>query len=115
VSDDTGPVALATALWVTALLRQVNAGQGFATVLARGEAERGAVLLVHRRAQITVVYERVPDAGAGHVWRQAATGQESVDTFVSRQRGYDRDLWVVELDIADPARFVPGLPVMYAR
>jgi len=39
------------------------------------------------------------------MWRTAAAG-ESVNNWVERQRGFDRDLWVIELDTPDLARFI---------
>lgn len=40
-----------------------------------------------------------------YVWGIAATG-ESVDDWVARQRRFDPDLWVVELDTPNLARFI---------
>jgi hypothetical protein len=96
---------LAAGLWVSALLRRVHAAGDFATVLHRGDDVAGSVILVHRdRAGTQSARSRVvgPD---GTSWRVGARG-DSVDAWVARQRGYDPDLWVIELDTPDLARFV---------
>ncbi len=38
-------------------------------------------------------------------WHVAVSG-DSLDSWVERQIGYDPDLWVIELDTPDLARFV---------
>lgn len=98
-------------LVVPALLRRVFASGGFAAVLARGHEAGSALVLVHRPAEGPPrAFERVPDARGGVVWRLAATGEEGVERFCARARGFDPDLWIVELAVPDPARFVAGLP-----
>ena len=93
-------------MWVSALLRRVNGAGDFATVVHRGEAVAGSVALIHRdRAGGVRALSRTLGASGTYVWRTAATG-DSVDAWVVRQRGFDPDLWVIELDTPDPARFV---------
>lgn len=43
--------------------------------------------------------------GDGDRWQTAAAG-DSLDDWLARQIGYDPDLWVIELDTPDLARFV---------
>ena len=38
-------------------------------------------------------------------WQVGAAG-DSVDEWIAKQRGYDPDLWVIELDTPDLARFI---------
>lgn len=83
----------------------MNAAGDFATVLHRGDDVAGSVILVHRdRAGNQSARSRAigPD---GTNWRVGASG-DSVDAWVARQRGYDPDMWVIELDTPDLARFV---------
>jgi hypothetical protein len=94
---------------VSALTRQVQAAGGFATVLRRGTQWGGALLLVHRRQGFVGAYEKVPSLSGAPDWRLAAEGESEVAGFVERQARFDPDLWVLELDIADLARFVPGI------
>lgn len=95
---------------VPALLRMVQAAGGFATVLSKGSAWGSALLLVHREGAFVGAYEKLPGLSRTPEWRLAAEGEDSVSTFVARQLRFDPDLWVLELDIAAPERFVPGLP-----
>ena len=95
---------------VPALVRQVTAAGGFAAVLARGSEWGGALLIVHRAREKLSVYEKLPTLSGEPAWRVAAEGEEAVARLVASQRRFDPDLWVLELDIADPARFIPGFP-----
>ena len=97
-------------LLVPAIVRQVQAGGGFATVLAKGSQFGSALLVVTRAGEKVTAFEKVPNLLGTPDWRLAAQGESEVSAFIERQRRFDTDLWVLELDIASPARFVPGLP-----
>ena len=97
-------------LLVPAIVRQVQAEGGFATVLAKGSNYGSALVVVTRDGEKVTVFEKVPNLSGTPDWRVAAQGESEVSAFVERQRRFDADLWVLELDIAKPARFVPGLP-----
>ncbi len=93
-------------MWVGALLRRVQAAGDFATVLHRGDATAGSVVVIHRdRSGAQRALVRTLGQGPDYHW-QVAAQDESVDSWVVRQRGYDPDLWVIELDTPDPARFI---------
>jgi hypothetical protein len=100
-------------LVVPALIRRVSEAGGFATVLHRGHVHGSALILVHRTpGGDTSAWERVPGLSGAPEWRQAAKGEEAVATFLARQRRFDPDLWILELDIGEPARFVDGFPAV---
>lgn len=104
---------LPASLVVPALLRRVSAAGGFATVLHRGQAQGSALVVVHRsRDGLQTAWERLPSPSGAPEWRQAAEGEEGVRTFIARQRRFDPDLWVIELDIGEPARFIEGFPAV---
>lgn len=92
-------------VWVNALIRRVNAAGGFATVLRKGDGVAGSVVLVHRQGRDQRALQRLMGPAGGYEWRSAAVG-DAVDAWVERQRTYDPDLWVVELDTPNPARFI---------
>ena len=96
---------LSARVWTSALLRRVHAGGGFATVLHRGDDIAGSVVLVHRNGRELRALQRRLAASGAYEWSVAAHG-ESVDDWVAKQRGYDPDLWVIELDTPDVARFI---------
>jgi len=91
---------------VNALLRRVHAAGDFATVVHRGDAVAGSVVLIVRdRDGVTHALSRATGPTGVNGWQVAATGA-SVDDWIVRQRRYDPDLWVIELDTPDPARFI---------
>jgi hypothetical protein len=102
-------------LEVSALIRLAEAGGGFATVLAKGERDAGTIALVTmengRNAQF---YERMPQLDSSRAWTLTRT--EDIDNkanfsdYLARRQRQDSDLWIVEVDIADAARFVEMLP-----
>lgn len=104
--------ALPASVAVDAIRRQVTAAGGFATLLATGSPWGGALLLVHRHGGDVVAYEKLPTLSGAPLWRAAARGESAVDAFVASQQKFDPDIWVLELDIAEPARFVPGFPTL---
>jgi len=96
-------------LLVTALLRRVNDAGGMAMVLARGDADGGAILLImSERGAGGRAFERglrergdpplVP-VGPAHA------DAEALADYWQRRRAHDPDLWVIELDIAQAERF----------
>ena len=98
-------------LEVPALLRRAEAEGGFATILHKGDAEGGAVLLlVSSRGRHIACLQRILAIGGAYEWRAAGPGESAesaeVAAFLAKQRQFDPDLWVVELDIADPERFI---------
>ena len=105
------PARLPASLMVPALVRQVQQAGGFATVLVKGSSLGSALLLVTRDRGAPAAFERIPQLSGQPDWRLAARGEAEVATFVARQQRFDPDLWVLELDIAAPERFVPGLPI----
>ena len=99
---------LATGALVNALIRRANQAGGFATVLAKGDATAGAVLVV---AQDRGTHVRLWERGLGPSGdiELIAVGPEGdaqalADYWVRRRRN-DPDLWVVELDIPQAERF----------
>lgn len=100
---------------VSALVRQVNAQGGFAMVLAKGEPDAGTILLLLcENGQDQRVYERMPMADGTRGWHCAKRLDPDdpgvFHAWLERRQAQDRDLWVVELDIAGAERFI-GLSV----
>lgn len=101
---------LAARILVSALLRRVNDAGGLATVLARGDAQSGAILVltIDRERNIRLLERVTRLDGSAEMSR---VGPSSIDTesaatdYWRRRRAQDDDLWVVELDIADAERF----------
>ena len=101
-------MSLATGVAVSLMLRRTQEAGGFATVLAKGGAEGGGILvLCAERGRPTALIERQLGSAFKYEWRQ--TGPESADKwpdYVALRQKSDPDLWVIELDVADAQRFV---------
>jgi hypothetical protein len=108
------PVRPASRLLVDALLRRVQAAGGFATILQRGNDGAGAILLDCReRGKNTAILEKYTDFDGHMGWRRvdsshAATAKWAED-YGRKRAETDDDLWWIELDIADAARFADEL------
>ena len=95
------PARLAAHVWVAAYLRRLDLSGIPAHVVARGDATAGAVLVklatLDGRARL---FQRSFDLATGdRVWVVLSEGPEAeVDASIARQRGFDRDLWVIEVE-----------------
>ncbi len=88
---------------VKAIVRRVEQSGAHAMIVAKGEASAGAVLIKHNRFGLGCrVYAQTRDAAGSPAW-MVATGADPVDDpaaerMIARQRGYDPDLWVIEVE-----------------
>jgi hypothetical protein len=98
-------------LEVPALLRRAEAQGGFATVLSKGDPEGGAiVLVVTNRGRHFASLERVLGIDGSYQWNATGPAESAesaeVASFLAKRRQFDPDLWLIELDIAEPERFI---------
>ena len=89
----------------------MTADGGFATVLKRGDQERGSLLLfVIDRGRHVACLERVLNLDGSYRWQRAGPGESAssleIADFLARRARFDEDCWAIELDIADPERFI---------
>lgn len=102
---------LAASVEVSALVRRAEQAGDFATVIRRGDSDRGAVvLLISSRGVHIACLERLLDLVGGYGWVRAgpaesADSQEVAD-FLAKRARFDEDFWAIELDTADPERFI---------
>ncbi|MBX9858502.1 MAG: DUF1491 family protein [Sphingomonas sp.] len=100
---------LPTHVLVGALLRRVNDAGGMAMVLAKGDADAGALLLITgEKGQNYRALERgVGPDGASALVETGPSGADptALTDYWQRRRTRDPDLWVIELDIAQAERF----------
>ncbi len=92
---------LSARFWVDAYLARLRLHDIPAFVVAHGDDTGGAVLVklntLNGRA---VLYQRSFDLMSDtRVWAELAAGDEAeVDAAIARQRGFDPDLWVIEVE-----------------
>jgi hypothetical protein len=79
--------------------------------MRKGDPDRGSlIILVSSRGRHVASLERVLAADGTYRWEAAgpadsASSAEIAD-FLARRARFDEDLWAIELDIADPERFI---------
>ena len=92
---------------VAAVMRRAEAEGGFATLLRKGDPDRGAVTLVlEKRGEFCGILERELGPSFDYEWVFKPAGSESVADFIARRERFDTDFWLIELDIAEPERFI---------
>ncbi|MBK4216556.1 DUF1491 family protein [Paracoccus caeni] len=92
---------LAAGIWVSAYLARLGAANIPAYVAAHGDDTAGAVLVKCARLDGTAqLYAREWDFETDtRPWQITANGPErEVDEAIRRQRGFDPDLWVIEIE-----------------
>lgn len=101
---------LPSGLLVGAMLRRVNQAGGIGTMLARGDDQAGAILVITLEKGVNPrAWERgIGPSGAVElisVGPQAPDNEREIYDYWQRRRARDPDLWVIELDIAQAERF----------
>lgn len=92
---------LTSRFWVDAYLARLRFADIPGFVVAHGDDTAGAVLVkLNTLDGRAVVYQRSFDLMADtRVWAELAGGVErDVDAAIARQRGFDSDLWVIEVE-----------------
>ena len=103
---------LPAGLEAAAVRRSVEAQGGFAAILHKGDADRGALLLLvrERGAFVTMLERALENGGETYRWRRCgpASGcaEDEIGKFLSSRLRFDSDCWVIELDVPASERFV---------
>ncbi|PLK25299.1 DUF1491 domain-containing protein [Porphyrobacter sp. TH134] len=101
-------------LEASAIIRLAESQGGYATVLAKGEHDAGTILLVTLcRGTGAVLFERMPQRDGSRLFVAAKIenpdNKQEFSDYLARRRVQDQDMWLIEVDIADPERFVAQL------
>ena len=92
---------LATEFWVHAYIKRLELQNIPAYVVSHGDNTAGAVLVkVATLDGQACLMHRSYDLQSGDLsWTELSSGPESdVDNFIAKQRSYDPDLWVIEVE-----------------
>jgi hypothetical protein len=101
---------LTSRIEVSALIRRVEGQGGHGMVLAKGDGDAGTILLLlTERGVPYALLERALTDDGDYRWQRAGpqniVDYQEVNPYIERRRGFDADLWVVELDVAGVERF----------
>lgn len=107
MSDERLPAHLE----VAAILRRAESNGDFATVIRKGDPDRGSLLLlVNSRGRHIAALERVLSLDGAYSWRfvgpAESAGSIEIAEFLAKRARFDEDSWAVELDIANAERFI---------
>ena len=98
------PRDIASHIWVSALVRRAELGGAFATIVHRGDPERGDVLVKvtrergHARLYAPAFNPEGPAEFEVLPADDADPAEETVDALIGQRVRFDRDLWVVEIE-----------------
>ena len=109
-------------IWVMAYVRRVNSAGGSAMVIKRGDADAGAIYIKvlpqgtpFGQERTAALYGPAPagldDVALDRRWVCLHPGDqpESVaDTTLDRQRKFDADIWIVEVEDRGSRHFLEG-------
>ena len=102
---------LPAAVEAAGLIRRAQAAGDFAAIIKKGDADRGALLLlVSSRGRHAACLERRLGLDGAYCWNRVGPGEsadsQEVAEFLAKRARFDADLWAIELDIAVAERFI---------
>jgi len=98
-------------LEAASLLRRAQSAGGFGTIIARGDRDRGVlILLIANRGMHIACLERGLAPSGDYAWQAVGPARAAAATEISawcaQRHDFDRDSWLIELDIPHPERFI---------
>lgn len=99
---------LASSVLVSSLLRLVEREGGFGAVLAKGDGNAGAILIIlAERGRRMQVLERLLQPNGSYAWGsplKVGANDSDIDRFLEKRQRFDADSWLIELDTASAQR-----------
>lgn len=94
------PPRLTSDLWVRAYLRRLQLINIPVFITSRGDATAGAVIVkLNTLDGNACAFQRSYDLDGNRIWAVLAEGAErDVDASLNRQRSFDPDIWVIEVE-----------------
>ena len=94
---------IAAEIWIKAHIRRCHGAGIFATLIRRGDATAGAVLLkLNNLNGEFFVLSRALDGQGSQYWLKAMgpapVSETEAEAYIERQLKYDPDLWVLEIE-----------------
>jgi hypothetical protein len=94
---------LKTGIWIKALIRRCDLAAIPIAVLARGDGDAGAILLKFNGGTSGCwVLTQARGLDGELFWMRATgptpVGEPDADAYITRQRGRDPDIWVIEIE-----------------
>lgn len=92
---------LTSDFWVMAYLARLSGAGIFAHVAHKGDPTAGAVMVkLATMDGHASIFTRTMDVDGNRAWSTMAASvpEQDADATIARQRGYDRDLWVIEVE-----------------
>ena len=102
------PREIPASLWISALLRRAQVAGAFATIVHRGDEDRGDVLIkvTRARGEAALYAPAFNPEGPVTFERLQAEDERAADETIARRLKNDRDLWVVEIEDRDGRHFL---------
>ena len=106
---------LTSEFWVSALIRRVSNAGAFCVVLQKGAAEAGAIFLVVRKGAdaydllspaLQMSYDDTKSSERMFEQRLLAVTEDEVEAQLAKEKRFDSDIWIVEVEGCEIAEFV---------
>jgi hypothetical protein len=101
---------LSSDLWVSALIRRAQIDGAYATVGKKGDARAGSVIVkaYDTSTRTARLFTEAFGTDGDRLWIQPVTSdsETELDAYIARQRRYDPDLWVVEIEDRQGRHFI---------
>ena len=95
----------------SSLVRRAEIEGGNGMILARGDPDRGALLLlITARGTHVACLERQLGESGDYAWQRVGPDVTASDSeigeWAQKRRRFDPDMWQIELNVAHPERFI---------
>lgn len=95
---------------VSAILRRAHGAGAFAAVVRRGDPDAGAIAIkIYMGAQLARLFVEARDEEGAPIWREpfdAAAAEGDIDGWLEKEKRFDSDLWIVEIEDRDGRAFL---------
>ena len=80
-------------------------------IIAKGDPDRGSlILLIASRGGHVCCLERALQASGDYAWQRVGPSEDATPEMLrdwsGKRRKFDRDSWLIELDVPHPERFI---------